>query len=612
MILRSVPTHWFELLTAREDLSAAVEALASTLAVELETHSETTAPLAVPDIHVQLEEYAHLARRYQPYWPEPEYAAGVPPKLVVETIREALDRLYVWREEAEPKVRALERLRAEATELGLLRELLTEVSASALNLERFSSAGPALAARLYVLPPEARIPQLPPAVIIQSVTTKAHDFLFAVGPRKEVDLLDRELVAHKARRITVPSFLGSDWQGALLQVTERIQATESECRKLVDEISSIGERYRLGATLANIQRLEWFLAHAARLPVSENFGWVTGWTSDPDGTELRRRLDQAGVRGLLRLVEPPLGKRAPTVLRNPWWARPFELFAKLLGTPGTNEVDPSRLLAVLVPLMFGYMFGDVGQGAVLVIAGFVLSRRYPLAKILIAGGLSAIVFGFAFGSVFSREDIIDPLWLHPLEAPIPLLVIPLVGGVIVLMLGLVLNGVEAYWRGALAAWWRLDGALLALYLSLVLSIWRFEFLAGVAVALLWYLSGVAWESRRRGTSIGGGIGHLFESTFQLAVNTISFARVGAFALAHAGVSLAIVTIADTSRNAVVRIAIMVIGNIVVIVLEGLVVFIQTTRLVLFEFFIRFLRGEGRVFRPLTPPVPPQVSNLRRT
>ncbi|HSS62810.1 MAG TPA: ATPase, partial [Gammaproteobacteria bacterium] len=185
-------------------------------------------------------------------------------------------------------------------------------------------------------------------------------------------------------------------------------------------------------------------------------------------------------------------------------------------------------------------------------------------------------------------------------------------GVIVIMLGLLLNGVEASWRGELATWWRLDAALLAMYLSLVLSIWRVEFISAAAAALLWYGGGVMWAGRHRGASIGGGFGHLLESTLQLLVNTISFARVGAFALAHAGVSLAIVTIADTSRHAAVRITIMVIGNVIVIVLEGLVVFIQTTRLVLFEFFIRFLRGEGRVFRPLTPPASPRVSNLRRT
>jgi V/A-type H+-transporting ATPase subunit I len=137
-------------------------------------------------------------------------------------------------------------------------------------------------------------------------------------------------------------------------------------------------------------------------------------------------------------------------------------------------------------------------------------------------------------------------------------------------------------------------------------------MAVAAAALIWYVGGLVFESRRGATSLGGGIGHLFETTLQLAVNTISFARVGAFALAHAGVSLAIVTIADSSSSVVVRITIMVIGNVIVIVLEGLVVFIQTTRLVLFEFFIRFLRGEGRVFRPLMPPASPQASNLRRT
>ena len=611
-MLRSVPTRWFELLTAREDLSAALETLAQTLAVELETHSETTAPLAVPDIHLQLEEYAHLSRRYQPYWPEPDYSAGVAPKLIVETMSEALNRLYAWREAAQSKVNELEKLRAESTELELLRDLLDEVPSSNLNLEHFASAGPALATRLYVLPQDARMPQIPPAVIVQSVTTNVHHFFFAVGPREEIDLLDRELMAHKGRRLTIPIYLGSDWRDARHRIAERIQAIEGECQRLVDEIFAIGAEHRVGAALADIQRLEWFLEHAVRLPVSENFGWVTGWTSDPDGKQLQRRLDAAGVRGLLRLVEPPPGKHAPTVMRNPWWARPFELFARLLGTPGGNEVDPSRLLAVLVPLMFGYMFGDVGQGAVLVVAGLLLCRRFPVAKILIAGGLAAIVFGFAFGSVFSREDIIEPLWLHPLEAPLPVLVIPLVGGVIVLLLGLVLNGVEASWRGELATWLRLDAALLALYLSLVLCIWRPEFVAVSATALLWYFGGILWESRRSRISIGGGAGHLLESTFQLAVNTISFARVGAFALAHAGVSLAIVTIADISLNAATRILIMVIGNVFVIGLEGLVVFIQTTRLVLFEFFIRFLRGEGRVFRPLMPPVPPQVPNLRRT
>jgi V/A-type H+/Na+-transporting ATPase subunit I len=120
--------------------------------------------------------------------------------------------------------------------------------------------------------------------------------------------------------------------------------------------------------------------------------------------------------------------------------------------------------------------------------------------------------------------------------------------------------------------------------------------------LVWYLIGAFLVHR---ALIGGlaAIGHLLESGMQILVNTLSFARVGAFALAHSSLSVAVVTMAD-SAPLWAAILIMVLGNVVIILLEGLVVSIQTTRLVLFEFFNRFLRGTGRVFRPL--PVPPAV------
>ncbi len=97
------------------------------------------------------------------------------------------------------------------------------------------------------------------------------------------------------------------------------------------------------------------------------------------------------------------------------------------------------------------------------------------------------------------------------------------------------------------------------------------------------------------------VGQLIETVFQLIINTISFIRVGAFALAHAGLSLALIILSNTTSNALLAGIILLIGNIFIIILEGLVVSIQTTRLILFEFFIRFLQGTGRLFHPLTMP-----------
>ena len=101
---------------------------------------------------------------------------------------------------------------------------------------------------------------------------------------------------------------------------------------------------------------------------------------------------------------------------------------------------------------------------------------------------------------------------------------------------------------------------------------------------------------------------LFRSIFQLLINTLSFARVGAFALAHAGLSAAVVALMESSESMVLRALVLLLGNVIILALETLVVAIQTTRLVLFEFFTKFLVAEGRPFRPLpVPPFMPQGS-----
>jgi V/A-type H+-transporting ATPase subunit I len=124
------------------------------------------------------------------------------------------------------------------------------------------------------------------------------------------------------------------------------------------------------------------------------------------------------------------------------------------------------------------------------------------------------------------------------------------------------------------------------------------------VGAAWFCLGHAWQERRVGAAFSG-LAELVERTLQILINTLSFARVGAFALAHAGLSSAIVSLMAAGSSPVVRMLVLVVGNAIVIALEGLVVSIQTTRLVLFEFFTRFLAAEGRVFRPL--PAPPSSS-----
>ncbi|MEO6322077.1 MAG: hypothetical protein ABIR56_15400, partial [Polaromonas sp.] len=151
------------------------------------------------------------------------------------------------------------------------------------------------------------------------------------------------------------------------------------------------------------------------------------------------------------------------------------------------------------------------------------------------------------------------------------------------------------------AWCRREGGILVCYLGIPAS-----FVSDHGYALL--LAGAGWQLFTavrldpRPAALFEACGWLLEKGFQLVINTLSFTRVGAFALAHAGLSAAIVALMQVTDVFALKALVLVIGNVATIAIEGLVVSIQTTRLVLFEFFIRFLQAQGRPFRPLgTPP-----------
>ncbi len=602
MGLRPEAARWFELLTSRAELTLALETLARTGSIELEIHSDSRARLNLADLRERMEEYNRLARRYQAYWPQAELQSSFAPASPIKLMDRALRHLRGWEEAAAPLVRQLESLSGEQANLQLLETLLLQVEDDTLDFGLLAKAGPALAARLFVLPPESRIEQLPARLLIKRSRSEGQDFLRAVGLPADIEALSADLASHNARRVTIPPFLHGSRSKALGQVKNRLQELNLHMRRLRERVDSLSEQHQVAQALAAIGRLEWFMTRVTSLPVSENFAWVTGWTDDLSGERLRQALAEAGVKAAIDFPQAPTGTSAPMIMHNPWWAQPFELFARLLGTPARDEADPSRLLAVLAPLLFGYMFGDVGHGLVLVTVGLLYQKRWPILRILIANGLAATVFGFVFGSVFGREDILPALWLHPMEDPLLVLLVPLGGGVLVLLLGLLLNATELYWRGEFMHWVQVEAAVFALYLSLIAAFFAPPLLLVSAVAVLWFFAGSMLQGvGKRWMRLVSAAGKLFESIFQLMINTVSFVRVGAFALAHGGLSLAFITLAATTDSVVAAVLILLVGNLIVIMLEGLVVTIQTTRLILFEFFIRFLQGTGRIFRPLAAP-----------
>ena len=611
MSLRPSSANWFELLVMRDDLAAAMKVLASSRRVELQSHGEAQAPMLMPECRELLEEFDDLERRYRHHWPAPAPGERGERSEPHKMLQDALGRLRHWADDAGDVVEKIERLTARGSEQELLLDMLRDAE-SLPDLAQFSRAGPMLESGLFLLGSGEWPDSTPGTVITQRVTLPERRFLLAVGLPEEMAALEQQLHAQKARRLILPADLPPGAADAEAAMRERLFETRRALEDARQALRNLHDRHELAAALADALFVRWYVNSVPELSATENFAWISGWTSDADGDELQALLAEAGVKGLVKLTEAPPGFEAPLLLRNPGWMRPFELFTEMLGVPAAGEADPTRVVAIATPLMFGFMFGDVGHGAVLMIAGFLLRRRFPALRLLIYGGAMSMLFGVAFGSVFALESIIRPLWVHPLEEPVLMLLVPMAGGAVLLLIGMCLDALQAYWQRRGRYWWETGAGLVLCYLALLGSLEAPRLLWLALAGAAWFVAGHAFVSPgRRLAAAGGAAAEFLESMLQLVVNTISFVRVGAFALAHAGLSMAVVGLSDAADSWLFTLIILVLGNVLIIALEGLVVSIQTTRLVLFEFFVRFLRAEGRPFRPLAPLVSSPPPKHRR-
>jgi V/A-type H+-transporting ATPase subunit I len=597
-MIRPRPARWFEVIAARDDAYLVLEALAAAGCVQIEWHAPAAAAPAGAAAAL-LQRYAQYAHRYGPYWPAAQIALAVEHGAPLDALAAAVAAIGRWAAEAEPRVDDLQRALAADAELQLAQAALHELAASALDFSQLARADHGVAASLFALPAEAAL-DWPDDVLWREVQVPSERLLLVVGAPAALERLAQAVVQAGGRQARFPSWLQPTAAENLALVAQRRAQLAAGLAALRSALAACTQRHGLAHALGEVARSRWCLEHGGAIAGESMPGALvrlSGWTVDAPA--LVAAVERCGARALVSYPAPPRGAQPPLTLANPWWARPFEVFVRLVGLPGERGADPSVLLALAVPLLFGYMFGDVGQGLVLVLAGFALRRRLPLLRLLIPGGLAAMAFGFVFGSVFSVE-VLHPLWVAPLAQPLPVLIAPLAGGAVLLLLGLLLGAWQAHWQHELPRWLREDAPVVATYLGLLLALVAPATLWLAAAGALWAAAAAAGSARRLAAA-PAALGALLERTLQLLINTLSFARVGAFALAHAGLSSAVVALAAAAGARAGTLLVLVLGNALIVLVEGLVVSIQTTRLVMFEFFTRFFEPAGREFRPLLPP-----------
>ncbi len=591
-MMRPQPALWFEILLPREDALGIAEAIAAAGLAEFESPAGGGEGAMHAACGPLIQRFRDLERELGHLW---QALACKPLRAFPnEMLPLALERIEAWVRAARPVLKSIEAAQADEV---LLESWLPLLEASALDeSERRALAGGRVAAALYHCPRADEL-RPPGAVLLKPLAGSGRPLLLAIGLAAALAELAERIRGLGGQALAVPEDIAAADAGARL-ASRRLACAEA-VRAGRARLEALAVEHGLAEAVSSARRVCWCVDNARAVEERRALCRLTGWTCEPE--TLRRRLAAEEAPTLLRFCAPPRDVQVPLVLRNPWWARPYEAFCGLLGMPAHDAADPSALVALVFPLLFGYMFGDLGQGLLIAILGLVLGRRWTLANLLVPAGLSAAFFGWVFGSVFSLHHVVPALWLEPLAHPMPVLLVPLGLGAALLCAGLVLAGFEARWRGDLSAWLNDDAPALVLYLAgLACLLPAVE----AVVALLVAAALVVLLALRSADGIGAvlrRIGGSLERVFQLVINTISFVRVGAFAIAHAGLSSAMLLLAEAAGEGIAALIVIVLGNLMIVALELLVVSVQTTRLLLFEFFTRFFLASGRAFRPASPP-----------
>lgn len=435
-------------------------------------------------------------------------------------------------------------------------------------------------------------------------------------------------------------FLPDEYEGTPLEaehvLEEKIQALEAEKLEAEQAVKTILEDKKEELTKAWL-RLERFGVNfdvrklaACTMHNSNNFYILCGWMSERDARALRKEIEED--ENTFCIVEDNRGNitsTPPTKMKNPGLFKPFEMYVEMYGLPSYNEIDPTILIGITYSILFGFMFGDAGQGLCLLIGGFLLYRfkKVRLAGIISCCGFFSTIFGFLFGSIFGFEDIIDAIWLRPQEAMTDLpfigrlntvFVVAIAIGMGIILLCMILNIINsARAHDTEKLWFDTNGAaglvfyaalasVIVLYMSgkalpatMVLVI-----MFVIPLAVMFFKEPLTAMVEKKSEKISGGMGmfitqgifELFEVLLSYFSNTLSFVRVGAFAVSHAAMMQVVLMLAGAEAGDP-NWGIVIGGNLFVCGMEGLIVGIQVLRLEYYELFSRFYRGSGRAFEP---------------
>ncbi len=480
--------------------------------------------------------------------------------------------------------------------------------------------------------------------------------ILAASSKKGRFALDTELSRHGF----VPMEIPKDFMGIPDDVLDSLKAQKEVAQKALDDLAqeranwieshkekllSLLASFCLGAQLKDVE---------SRLESTQLVYRLTGWVPSKNCMEMMRELDSLTQdRISIRQYKPEETpsvlsgrEKVPVKLARGRFVSAFQRMIFSYGSPLYGTIDPTPFVAVFFTILFGIMFGDAGQGLVFLLLGILMAKNVvklggwnKFAPIFIGIGSASMVMGLLTGEFFANESILEPferwatgLFGSPRNQILPMMPqsnpesikrmfmffgFSIAVGFVINSTGIIINIVNNFLRKkfgkAIFGKSGLAGALFFWHVALLAvrvaafghkpQIYDWIVLCASLFFCAFSEPFIRLVDGERPVIENGlfslvieAIVELLETVITYLSNSISFLRVGAFALAHAVLGFIILTMSEMVGGAG-GLLVTVLGNAIVVVLEGMIVAIQAIRLQYYEFFSKFFNETGREFEP---------------
>ena len=425
-----------------------------------------------------------------------------------------------------------------------------------------------------------------------------------------------------ARAVNTMGFIDKEIpEQDLSSINEEIEYVDKELEDIDSKIKQIKTSNKevvdnLPNSLEYYEKSDELVSKMAR---GNKYLYLTGWVPDSkidDFKDLSEKYSDTTVT-----VKDETNQAPPTKLKNNKLFRPFEFLVNMYGAPNYNELDPTPFFAISYMLLYGMMFGDLGQGLVFVLLSFLVDKKNKTFGALIRRiGFSACFFGLMYGSVFGIETLIPALLIKPFDNIMKVLIASVAFGIGLLLIAYCLGIYNKLVKqknieeGIFGKEGFAGLMMMTSFVILILNIVNINVIpknVGVvmliaSIVMIIFSKPIAAKIEKRDEVYEStAFDYYVESSFSIIEallsvfsNLVSFTRVGAFAINHVGLYMAFEVMSKIAGGGIKGIIILILGNILIIGLEGMIVFIQGLRLEFYEMFSKYYQGNGRKFRPI--------------